>query len=87
MAGYALGAEIKADIFEAGEIVDVVGVTKGKGFAGGMKRHNFKGSRRSARNPAEAPFARIDRGLCDAGPCLQGHEDGRSHGSRRGSRP
>ena len=39
----ALGSEIKADVFEPGEIVDVVGVTKGKGFAGVMKRHNFKG--------------------------------------------
>ena len=40
---YAMGAEIKADVFDEGELVDVVGVTKGKGFAGGMKRHNFKG--------------------------------------------
>ena len=40
---YSLGDEIKADIFEEGEVVDVIGVTKGKGFAGGMKRHNFKG--------------------------------------------
>ena len=39
----APGAEIKADIFEAGELVDVIGVTKGKGFAGSMKRHNFRG--------------------------------------------
>ena len=38
-----LGAEIRADVFEPGEVVDVIGVTKGKGFAGGMKRHNFKG--------------------------------------------
>jgi large subunit ribosomal protein L3 len=37
------GSEIKADVFEPGEVVDVIGVTKGKGFAGGMKRHNFKG--------------------------------------------
>ena len=43
MAGYELGTEIKADLFEEGESVDVVGVTKGKGFAGTMKRHNFKG--------------------------------------------
>ncbi|HVM36569.1 MAG TPA: 50S ribosomal protein L3 [Actinomycetota bacterium] len=42
-ADYQPGAEIKADVFEAGELVDVVGVTKGQGFAGGMKRHNFKG--------------------------------------------
>lgn len=40
---YSLGAEIKADVFAEGEVVDVIGVTKGKGFAGGMKRHNFKG--------------------------------------------
>lgn len=37
----AVGAEIKADIFEAGQIVDVRGTTRGKGFAGGVKRHNF----------------------------------------------
>ncbi len=42
-AAFSAGEEIKADVFEAGEIVDVIGVTKGKGFAGGMKRHNFAG--------------------------------------------
>jgi large subunit ribosomal protein L3 len=40
---FVVGQEIKADVFENGEMVDVIGVTKGKGFAGGMKRHNFKG--------------------------------------------
>ncbi len=35
------GAEIKADLFEAGSLVDVTGVTIGKGFAGTIKRHNF----------------------------------------------
>ncbi|MEN6351132.1 MAG: 50S ribosomal protein L3 [Syntrophomonas sp.] len=38
---YESGQEIKAEIFEAGEMVDVVGTSKGKGFAGGVKRHNF----------------------------------------------
>src|SRR6185295_5250170 len=37
------GAEIKADLFKAGAIVDVTGTTIGKGFAGTMKRHNFGG--------------------------------------------
>ncbi len=37
------GAEIKADLFKAGEPVDVTGTTIGKGFAGTMKRHNFGG--------------------------------------------
>jgi len=38
-----LGARVDASIFAQGEIVDVVGTSKGKGFAGVMKRHNFHG--------------------------------------------
>ena len=37
------GAEITVSIFEAGQKVDVRGVTKGRGFAGGIRRHNFRG--------------------------------------------
>ena len=40
---YEVGQTITADLLEAGERVDVTAVSKGKGFAGGMKRHNFKG--------------------------------------------
>ena len=39
---YEVGGEIKADIFEVGQLVDVAGVTKGKGFQGTIKRYNFK---------------------------------------------
>jgi large subunit ribosomal protein L3 len=39
--GVELGSEIHVDIFEQGQIVDVAGVSKGKGFQGGIKRHNF----------------------------------------------
>lgn len=39
--GYEVGQEIKADIFAVGDQVDVVGTSKGKGFAGGIKRHGF----------------------------------------------
>jgi 50S ribosomal protein L4/50S ribosomal protein uL3 len=42
-ADYSLGQEIKADIFQPGDQADVVGVSKGKGFAGTMKRHGFGG--------------------------------------------
>lgn len=42
-ADYELGQELTVEIFEAGQKVDVVGTSKGKGFAGVMKRHNFKG--------------------------------------------
>lgn len=43
-AEYALGQEINAEAFEAGAKVDVVGTTKGKGFAGVMKRYGFAGA-------------------------------------------
>ena len=38
---YNVGDTIGVDIFSAGELVDVTGTSKGKGFAGGIKRHNF----------------------------------------------
>ena len=46
-AEYALGQEINAEAFEAGAKVDVVGTTKGKGFAGVMKRYGFGGANAS----------------------------------------
>ncbi|MDR7069366.1 large subunit ribosomal protein L3 [Pseudoxanthomonas japonensis] len=42
LGDFAIGGEIKADIFEVGQIVDVQGVTKGKGFQGTIKRWNFR---------------------------------------------
>jgi large subunit ribosomal protein L3 len=44
---YEVGQQLKADLLEAGERVDVTAVSKGKGFAGAMKRHNFAGQRAS----------------------------------------
>ncbi|MBS1725588.1 MAG: 50S ribosomal protein L3 [Armatimonadetes bacterium] len=41
--GFELGQEIGADIFADGEAVAVTGVSKGRGFAGGVKRYHFKG--------------------------------------------
>ena len=41
--GYSVGQELSADVLNAGERVDVTAVSKGKGFTGVMKRHNFKG--------------------------------------------
>jgi len=67
---YEIGAQIKVEVFESGDIVDVVGTSKGKGFAGGVKRHNFaRGSmghgskyhRRSGSLGAKGP-ARVFKG-------------------------
>jgi large subunit ribosomal protein L3 len=43
VADYEVGQELTADLWVAGDRVDAIAVSKGKGFAGGMKRHNFKG--------------------------------------------
>lgn len=42
-AGYKPGDEIRADVFEEGDKVEITGVSKGRGFTGVMKRHGFRG--------------------------------------------
>ncbi len=43
ISGFEVGQQVAADLFEAGERVDVTGISKGKGFTGVMQRHNFSG--------------------------------------------
>lgn len=74
---YTLGQELSADLFEVGQKVDVVGTSKGKGFAGVMKRHGFAGvsashgAHRNHRKPGSigacATPSRVFRGLRMAG--------------------
>lgn len=40
---YEVGQKLGVELFEQGDIVDVVGTSKGRGFAGGVKRHHFRG--------------------------------------------
>ena len=47
VAGYEVGQELGADTFFAGEFVDVTGTSKGRGYSGVMKRHNFAGTKAS----------------------------------------
>ena len=79
---YTLGQELTADVFEAAEVVDVTGVSKGKGTAGVMKRHGFHGLRashgvhRKHRSPGSiggcATPGRVFKGLKMAG--RMGHD-------------
>jgi large subunit ribosomal protein L3 len=74
---YKVGQELNADIFEVGSRVDVTGTTKGKGFSGVMKRHNFSGvsathgahlnHRKAGSIGACATPARVFKGLKMAG--------------------
>jgi large subunit ribosomal protein L3 len=50
LEGVEPGAEFSVERFEVGQIVDVAGVSKGKGFAGTIKRHNFRGQDRTHGN-------------------------------------
>ncbi len=74
---YELGQEITAEVFEAGQVIDATGTTKGKGTAGVMKRHGFKGlgashgTQRKHRSPGSiggcATPGRVFKGLRMAG--------------------
>jgi len=77
LSSFELGQVLKADVFVAGERVDVTGVSKGKGFTGAMQRHNFKGqgashgNHKKHRSPgaigACATPARVFKGMKMAG--------------------
>jgi len=74
---YELGGEVTVEAFAPGQPIDVTGKTKGKGFAGVMKRHNFKGvssshgSHRNHRKPgsigASSTPSRVFKGMRMAG--------------------
>jgi large subunit ribosomal protein L3 len=77
IGGYKVGEEIKLNNFKSGDKVDVTAVSKGKGFAGAMKRHNFKGqgaahgNHKKHRSPGSigacATPARVFKGMKMAG--------------------
>jgi large subunit ribosomal protein L3 len=52
-AGFNVGDAVKADLFAKGQLVDVTGITKGRGFQGVMKRWSFKGSQTATRGTHE----------------------------------
>ncbi len=76
-ANYTVGQELTAELFAAGDAIDVVGTSKGKGFAGVMKRHNFQGvsashgAHRNHRKPgsigASSTPSRVFKGMRMAG--------------------
>ncbi|WP_395110064.1 50S ribosomal protein L3 [Actinomadura sp. SCN-SB] len=76
-SGYELGQEITVEVFEAGQKIDVTGTSKGKGTAGVMKRHGFRGlgashgTQRKHRSPGSiggcATPGRVFKGLRMAG--------------------
>ena len=75
-AEYEVGQELTAEIFADGSYVDVTGTSKGKGFAGTMKRHGFKGQgAATARRPCTVGPARSvaapPRAACSRAPACR----------------
>ena len=87
VSDYEVGQELKADLLADGDKVDVTAVSKGKGFAGVMKRHGFAGQ------PACHGAHRIHRAPGSIGACatpsrvFKGTTHGRPHGRREGHHP
>jgi large subunit ribosomal protein L3 len=82
LGGYALGQELTLDALKHCLFVDVTGTSKGKGFAGGMKRHGFKGmpashgTERKHRSPGSIGGHGTNRGWCgkiNKGKKMAGH--------------
>ena len=63
VSDYQVGQELDAELFEAGDLIDVTVTSKGKGFAGVMKRHGFKGQ------PASHGAHRVHRKPGAVGQC------------------
>ena len=79
MSQYEVGAVIKADLFQAGEMVDVSGTSKGKGFMGAVYRNNQSTGPNSHgsgfhRGPGSLATIGRNNGLINKGRAMAGHE-------------
>ena len=78
LSNLEVGGQIGVDLFEAGQYVDVSGTTKGKGYAGSIKRHNFSSQRAShgnsiSHNAPGSTGMNQDPGRVFAGKRMAGH--------------
>jgi large subunit ribosomal protein L3 len=78
VASYSAGSVVTVELFSVGQLVDVTGTSKGKGFAGAIKRHNFSSNRASHGNSVShnAPGSigqRQDPGRVFPGKRMAGH--------------
>ena len=74
------GDKLSADVFAVGDWVDVIGTSKGKGFQGGMRRHNFSGAQKNPWSIGPRARARFSWGNHNARSYLAWATHGRTHG-------
>ena len=75
-----IGQRIDVSMFEAGDIVNISGVSKGKGFAGGMKRHPLQGRSQDPRAVGPGEGAGFGGRGHNSRQSVEGHQDGRAYG-------
>ena len=78
IARYVLGGEVPMDVFQVGQIVDVTGISQGKGFTGAIKRHHFSSNRAThgnsrSHNSAGSIGQNQDPGRVFPGKKMAGH--------------
>ena len=81
VAAYQVGQILSVELFSPGELVDVVGVSKGKGFQGGVKRHGWAGGDADSRLHVSSS-ARLDWRVVRSVPGLAGPSSPGAHGGR-----
>ena len=87
ISGIEEGATIDVSIFKAGEKVDVVGKSKGKGFAGVVKRYHFAGGPKTHGQVRPASGPGLGGRRHHPGSRNKGLQNGRTHGQRKGDFP
>ena len=79
-----VGQVFKADLFSEGTLVDVTGISKGRGFQGGVKRHGFAGGPKTHGQSDRLRAPGSIGSSATPGSRLEGHENGRPDGERPG---
>ena len=81
-----VGDKIDVSLFKAGDLVDVIGISKGKGFAGGVKRYHFNGGPKTHGQSDRHRAPGLHRLDHHPGRVLKGTAHGGAHGRRAGNR-
>ena len=79
---YTVGQELNADVFTAGDAVDVTGTSRGHGFAGVMKRHGFPWTSRFSRCGKKTQISRFNWCMCNTWSSFQRYQNGWTYGFR-----
>ncbi len=77
---FQLGDVVKADMFVTGDYVDVTGTSKGKGYAGVIKRFNFASRLKESHGTGPVHRHAGSMGACSDPPYHEGQDDAGSHG-------